>query len=71
MSLRTICVKTRLLRVTGHKLCAGAVWKKTKRGWRADPNACAPILRWVVGKHPAYVAHGLMRRGLRWEWLNI
>jgi hypothetical protein len=60
----------RLLRVTGRRLCAGAVFERTEEGWRLQE--AAPILRWTYRcRSLEEIRDGLRKRGLTWEWGRI
>jgi hypothetical protein len=57
----------KLLRVTAPHFCAGAIWRKDSNGWRCID--AAPILGWMIGKHPDYVRAYLDRKGYLREWV--
>lgn len=58
----------KLLRVIAPHFVAGAEWEKRPDGWHCV--RAAPIISWMVGKEPAYVAAYLRRKGYAFEWVE-
>lgn len=58
--------RPKLLRVVAPHFVAGAVWE-FKHGWQCVE--AAPIIKWMVGKHPREVSSYLERKGWSYEWL--
>jgi hypothetical protein len=68
-----VSVRRRLLRVTGPRAVAGAVYELDTADalprWR--PARFAPYLRWLGTTDTHLVPHELRARGLTWEWVAL
>ncbi len=59
----------KLLRVTTHRICAGAVWVQRAGVWACTQSA--PILNWMRFQSPEYVRNRLNRMNSTFEWLPM
>lgn len=57
----------RLLRVVSHYFVAGAIWEKTDDQWKCI--RAAPIIKWMVGKSPEFVADYIKKKKWDYQWL--
>lgn len=48
---------------------SGATWERCESGWRCIAAETAPILRWMVGKPPDFVAKWLKSNRYNHSWL--
>ena len=65
----TKALKNRLLRVEAPHFVAGCEWIKSGDSWKANQNACAPILKWIVKMSPIDARRHLISKGWKWEWI--
>lgn len=66
----TKALKNRLLRVEAPHFVAGCEWIKSGDSWKANQNACAPILKWIVKMSPIDAMRHLISKGWKWEWID-